>query len=156
MNIEEFLKKTYLERNQFLSYLTPDQRASFLKTLALEASERVSLTDILSLDESFRNMITPELLIYVPTFKLEVLQKVHLEVKTSGGGRRGQDRVFLEISPGVKEFSFKKAALLMDLYGPDAEISNQRGKVREFSKGEHSPRSENPDEDSREKKRKNS
>lgn len=156
MNIEEFLKKTHLERNQFLSYLTLDQRASFLKTLAVEAPERVSLTDILSLDESFRNMITPELLIYEPTFKLEILQKVHLEVKTSGGGRRGQDRVFLEIPPGVKDFSFKKAALLMDLYGPDAEISNQRGKVREFSKEEPSVERENSNEDSREKKKKNS
>ncbi len=151
MDIEEFLKKNYLERNQFLSYLTSDQRASFLKTLALAAPDRVSLTDILSLDESFRNMITPELLIYEPSFKLEILQKVHLEIKTSGGGRKGHDRVYLEIPPGIKSFSFKKAALLMDLYGPDAEISNQRGKIREFE--EQKQEVEQPHEDLSKKKR---
>lgn len=132
MDFKDFLKNSYSERNLALSVMTRDARKAFLSSLAKKVGKEVFLKDILALQLDHRVEMTPDLLMLDPTFRLDVKEKLLLEIKTSGGGLRGKDREYLEIEKGVHSFGFKRAALLMDLYGPEAEIQNQRGKVDEW------------------------
>lgn len=137
--IQEFLEKDPAERAHYLRVRTKEERAILFDLLAAEMgyNKSFSLSEFCSLDMAYRVQMTPKILQYEPQFCLQVLKPIQLEIATSGGGRHGRDRKYQTIEPGIHHFSFRKALVLFESYGPDVEfMTHQRDLVREIPKEE--------------------
>lgn len=153
MDVKEFLKKSISDRNLTLTIMPQEGQNAFLRSLSKEAGKSVTLTDILNLPEGIRVKMASFLLEQEPVFRLNVKEKVLLEVRTSGGGRKGLDREWIEIEQGIHPFSYKRAALLMDLYGPEGDDFNNRGKIEEYLEPKEDSKSDSKSDSKTEKKK---